>query len=117
MTGGESISKTELLLLQRVAQSPVSFTHAPQVRGKGTKLVRSTLSPSRQKELYALSIRGYLAHAVTGCGGHGTPPETTVTYTLTAQGRVALGIHHRAMPPVHRNLPLTDAQLEREGIK
>lgn len=116
-SGGEGISKTELMLLQRVSQGPVSFTHAPLVSGKGTKLVRSSISPSRQKDLYALAVRGYLAHAVTGCGGHGTPPETTVTYTLTSQGRSALGIHPRAMPPVHRNLPLTDEQLAREGIE
>lgn len=102
------------LLLQRVAQGPVYFTHAVDPQGRETKVVRSTTSPSNQKHLHALALEGYVAAAITGTP---TPPETTVTYRLTAKGREFLGLHAPTPRPIHRALPLTDKQLEAEGIE
>lgn len=102
------------LLLQRVAQGPVYFTHAVDEKGRETKVVRSTTSPTNQKHLHALALEGYVAETVTGTL---IPQETTVTYTLTAKGREFLGLHAATPRPVHRSLPLSDKQLEAEGIE
>lgn len=79
----------ERLCLQRIATSPVSFTHAIDMRGKATKLARSSISPSQQKICEALAIQGFVSRAVSG-DHSSTPPETSVTYTLTALGRAEL---------------------------
>jgi hypothetical protein len=111
-----ALNHNERLLLQRVARGPVSFTHAPLVSGKGTKLVKSTLSPSQQAPLASLASRGLLARAVTGSAPH-FPLETHVTYTITSLGQEALGMQPARKPRVNRNLPLTDEELEREGCR
>lgn len=104
----------DIMLLERCAQGPVSFTHAPTVRGHTTKLVRSTVSPKQQAPLHQLALAGLVAEAVDPQASI-SPPESTVTYTLTARGRDALGLHARQMPPQH-NFPLpSDAQLIRES--
>lgn len=113
---GAKLTTTEIMLLERVARGPVSFTHAPLASGKGTKLVRSSMSPSQQAPLHDLAMRGLLARAVTGSAPH-FPLETHVTYTLTSLGRDALGLHAVLPLPVHRDVSLTDEQLEREGLK
>lgn len=112
----EPLNRAETTLLERVAASPVSFTHAPNARGTSTKLVRSSISPSRQAQLVELTARGYVSRAITGSAPH-FPLETTVTYTLTALGRVVLGLHARTELPKHRDVSLTDEQLEREGCR
>ena len=53
------LSKTDIMLLERVARGPVSFTHAPTVRGTHTKLVRSSVSPKQQAPLRDLAMRGF----------------------------------------------------------
>lgn len=111
------MTKTEQLLLERCEQGPVSFTHAADIKGRYTRLVRSTISPSQQKHLHELAVAGYVAERVSGCGGLGTPPESTVTYSLTALGRSVLGIRAPTPVPIHRTMPLTDEELELEGIE
>lgn len=108
----EVLKKSDLMLLERAAISPVSFTHAIDYKGK-LHLARSTISPSQQKHLHRLAVEGYLAEAVTGTP---IPPETTVTYTLTATGRAKLGIRKQLMPSVYRTEPLTEEQLEAESM-
>lgn len=106
------MNSTDIMLLQRCAQGPVSFTHAPTVTGHKTKLVRSTLSPKQQVPLHQLALAGLLAEAVEGCLHN---QETTVTYTLTALGRDTLGLHGRQERPQHAIQSPTDAQLLRES--
>ena len=107
------LNKTDSMYLQRLSSGPVSFVYAPH--GRGTKLVRSTVSVSLQKHYRRLAVAGYCAEKVTGCNGRNEPPEHTITYTLTALGRQELGIHAQVMPPVHRQASLTDAELLAEG--
>jgi len=111
------MNKTDQMLLDRVARGPVSFTHGVDVRGRHTKLVRSTISPSQQKHLHRLAVMGLLSEKVEGCGGHGSPPETVVTYALTAMGRAEQGIRAPTPVPHNRWTPPTDAELEVEGIE
>lgn len=106
------MKSSDLMLLERCARGPVSFTHAPTVRGHTTKLVRSTLGPKQQAPLHQLALAGFLAEKIEGCPLVG---ETTVTYTLTARGRDVLGIHKRQMPPQYATPNPTDAQLLRES--
>lgn len=110
------LTKTDIMLLERVAKGPVHFTHAPTVRGSHTKLVRSSVSPKQQSPLRNLAMLGFLALATSGSAPH-FPLETTVTYTLTSKGREALGLHKLQMPDVHRQPSLTDEQLAIEGCK
>lgn len=88
------------MLLER-AQKTVSFTYCPALTTGRVKLVRSSLSEGQKKHLHRLAIEGYLAESWHGCGGHGEPPETTVTFSLTAKGRDFLGIHAAPKPRVH----------------
>ena len=111
------LNKTDKTYLQRLVQGPVQFTHAIDVNGRKTKLGRSTVSVSLQKHYHRLAVGGYCAEAVTGCNGHNEPPETTVTYTLSALGRAELGIHKEPPPPVNRSQPLSDVELYLEGIE
>lgn len=105
-------------LLRRCARGPVSFTHAIDLEGKvQTRVIRSTIPRGRQKELHALALHGLVCEAVTGCGGHGEPPEHTVTYTLTAYGRAALGLHAPEGVRTRGSTALTDEQLAEEGIE
>lgn len=106
------MKSTDVMLLERCAQGPVSFTHEPTVRGNKTKLVRSTLSPKQQEPLYQLSLEGLLARKVSGCPIDG---ETTVTFTLTALGRDALGIHARRQQPRNNTPTPSSSMLERES--
>lgn len=100
------------MLLERCARGPVSFTHAPTVRGHTTKLVRSTLGPKQQAPLHALALAGYLAEKVDGCP---LDVETTVTYTLTALGREWLGMHKRREQPRNSVPTPSESMLERES--
>jgi hypothetical protein len=113
----QKLKHNDRLLLQRVSQGPVAFTHAIDVSGRYTKLVRSSISYSQNKHLHRLALEGYLCQKVTGCGGHGEPPETVVTYTLTALGREALDIHAPRKPTVNRWTAPTEEEMLKEGIE
>lgn len=106
------MKSTEIMLLERCAQSAVSYTHAPTIRGKTTKLVRSSLSPKQQKPLNELALAGHVSRHISGCPLDG---ETTVTYTITAKGRDALGLHARRQQPKNATPWPTDSALERES--
>ena len=111
------LKHNDRLLLQRVRKGPVLFTHAADMSGRYTKLVRSTLSISQSKHLHRLALEGYLCEKITGCGGMGEPPETTVTYTLTALGRDAIGDKPTRKPEVNRWTPPSEEDMLREGIE
>lgn len=117
MNEGNKLKSSDRMLLERVARGPVSYTHAIDMRGTHTKLVRTTLSQSQHKHLHRLAVDGYLAEKITGCGGQGEPPETTVAYKLTALGQAALDIHPSRKPPVNRWTPPTEAEMEKEGLE
>lgn len=106
------MKSTDVMLLERCARGPVSFTHAPTVRGHTTKLVRSTLGPKQQAPLHALACAGYLSEKVTGLMD---TMETTITYTLTALGREELGIHSRRAQPRNATPTPSESMLERES--
>jgi hypothetical protein len=107
----------EKKVLERCLQGPVSFTHAIDMAGKvQPRVIRSTLSPSQQKYLHALALRGLAFEAVTGCGGRGEPPECTVTYSISSLGRLALGCKAHMPEHTRASTALTDEQLEAEGI-
>lgn len=106
------MKSADVMLLERCAQSPVSFTHAVTIVGRRPKLVRSTIGPKQQAPMHQLAVAGYLSEKVTGCPHDG---ETTVTYTLTALGREAMGIYQRSKPARYARPWPTDAQLERES--
>lgn len=112
-----ALNKTDETYLNRLSQGPVIYTHAIDTTGRKTKLVRSTTSPSLQKHYHRLAVDGYCAEVVSGCGGHGEPPETSVTYTLTALGRSVLGIRAPTPRPINRWTPPSDAELAAEGIE
>lgn len=112
------LKDTDKALLLRCARGPISFTHAIDLEGHvQTRVIRSTIPPQRQKELHALALRALVAETVTGCGGHGEPPEHTVSYTLTAFGRVAIGLHAPDPVRTRGSTALTDEQLAAEGIE
>lgn len=110
------LNKTDQTYLNRLAQSAVSFTHEPNATGKGTRLVRSTVSGSLQKHYHRLAVDGYCAESITGSHDPG-PPQTVVSYTLTALGRDALGLHKPLAKPVNRSRPLSESELYRDGIE
>lgn len=103
---------TDIMLLERCAAGAVSFTHEPNPSGRGTRLVRSSISPSQQKKLRELANGGYVAEAVSG---DPIQSVTTVTYTLTALGRNELGIHAKKKQRRNNTTPPTDSALERES--
>lgn len=106
------------MLIERAARSPVSFVHAIDMAGKvRSNTVRSTISPSQQKHMHRLALEGLLSEAVTGCGGHGEPPEHVVTYTPTALGRAAVGLHVPEKPRVNASTMLSESELLKEGIE
>lgn len=109
------MTKTDIMLLQRVAQGPVSFTHGVNARG-ATKLLRSTISSSQQKHLHRLALGGWVAEVVNPKASI-SPPETTVTYSLTSLGREELGIHKRLEPNVHHVKLPSESQLERQSME
>jgi hypothetical protein len=113
----EGLSGNDRKYLERLGKGDVLFTHAIDINGRATKLVRSTVSQSLQKHYHRLALEGLCAERVHGCGGHGSPPETTVTYSLTAMGREALGLHREEPPTRNRWTPPSDAELAREGIE
>lgn len=113
----DALSYNDKMLIERAARSPVSFTHAIDLAGKTTtKVVRSTMSPRWQKDYHRLALIGFVGEAVTGCGGHGEPPEHTVTYRTTSLGRAAVGLHEPEKPRVNGSTAYTDAELEADGI-
>lgn len=111
-----SLNKTDQKYLERLAQGSVSFTYAVDLNGGRTaKLVRSSVSSSLQKHYHRLAVAGYVAEVVSGCGGRGDPAEHTVTFTLTALGRKALGLRAPRAPTVNRSRSLTESELLAEG--
>lgn len=112
------INDDQKKLLKRCAKGPVSFTHAIDLSGRvQTRVIRSTIKSSLQKHLHRLALSGLVFENVTGCGGHGEPPEHTVTYTISALGRSAIGLHAPAPKRTRASTALTDEQLEAEGIE
>lgn len=109
------LNKSDILLLQRAATSPIEFVYSPCVNSPHVKLTRSSISQSQKKHLHRLAVGGYLAEATGGCGGHGEPPETKITFTLTAMGRQSLGIHAATRQRERRGNVYTDAALEAEA--
>lgn len=79
--------------------------------------MRSNADERLSRDLHRLSVAGYLAERVEGCGGRGEPPETIVTYAATALGRNEVGLHRVPPPTKHRSQPLSDRELEAEGIE
>lgn len=105
-------------MIRRCAKQPVFYAYAP-CAGGGThaKLVRANADEHISRDLHRLALDGYLAERIAGCGGRGEPPETVITYTVTALGRDSVGLHRAQVPAKHRSQPLTDAELEAEGIE
>lgn len=110
------LSKADKMFLEKVAAGPVSFTYEPGANGH-VKLVRSTTSGAQQPKYHALAVAGYLAEAVNGEIHHEAPPTTTVSFTMTAMGREALGLHSEPKPFVHHHRLPTEEELAVDAIE
>lgn len=113
---GARLRANDLTILQRCASGPVRFVYAPDPKGGShAKLLRSDVSPSLRKHFDSLALDGYVARAITGCEGKKEPPETVVTFTMTAYGREHIGVA-RPVAPLQRVTRLkTNAQLLEEA--
>jgi len=113
----DKLNQADRMLIERCVQGPVSFTFEPNPKGTHAKLVRSTISGTRQKRLHELAILGYVSERVHGSIDPGAPPTTTTTFTVTAMGREAVGARLPVKPLVHfRALP-TEEQMAEEGLE
>lgn len=97
----------ERKLLERCAQSTISFTYAPCPKGRThARLLRSTISGQQHKRLHALALGGYVAENVDS-DPHAV--ETTITYTMTARGqRELFGVQHPAELTRVQKLPTAE---------
>jgi hypothetical protein len=77
--------------------------------------LRYSAAPALRKRLDELCLRGWVSKLVHGCEGRREPPETTLTYVITALGRDAAGIH-RSIKKLKNVVRLkTDAALLEEA--
>lgn len=111
-----SLTKHDRLLLERVQSGEVSFTWEPNSRG-GVKLVKSTTKKGDQPKYHDLALKGLLSEKVDGHPGHSGPPVTTISFTLTALGKDALGLHAPARAPVHFTKVASEEELMKDAIE
>lgn len=111
------LSKTDIMLLERLGRGDVTYRYEPARTKAKPKLVGSSLSPKQQAPLHALAVAGYASEHVESNAGCGHLPGTTVRFSLTALGRAAIGKHSLARLPVNRAQPLTEKELAAEGVR
>lgn len=109
------LKANERSLIERVLQSPLAFTWGPCPKG-GThaRLLRSSGSPSQVKHLRRFALAGLLSEKITDSA---SPPEHTVTYTITALGREAIDHYAAIAPRRNADRAATDSELLREAIQ
>lgn len=103
----------EAKILTDLLAKPVVYIYAP-VRGTHAKLVNKAKEELRPP-MDAMCLKGWVSKHVTGCEGRREPPETHVTYTITALGRLAID-HHPPVKPLRNVVRLkSNAKLLEEA--
>jgi hypothetical protein len=107
------LTANDKTIIARCVTEPAVYTFHP--KGEGVKYARFNMPPKYRVRLHELALAGYVSETVTGCGGVGCPPETTITFAATALGREAVDHYRDVKPLTNFERVKTDAQLLAES--